>query len=177
MKNTKEENISKILMSSEIVAIKLFQVNENYFKIPNTQQWLIDGGIQFTFSDEYFTVGWNQDKAHFVYESKKFSEVYSDDNFTELSEESNTFSTVLKGNQITNIDYIWREFQVIEDYKMNIKKEQHIVALKVEFNTNDFLIISTINYNLEEHQAPKNFRYEIANDLLISLNTIPQILA
>ena len=49
-------------------------------------------------------------------------------------------------------------------------------ALKIGFNTDDFLIISTINYDLEVNQAPKNFRYEIANELLISLNTIPQIL-
>lgn len=172
----KENLISELLHSKTIEDIILFQVNENYFKIPEKQEWIIDGGIEFTFADTHFTIGWNQEKAHFVYDNKPFKKVYLDSNFTILSEENNVLLDTLKGNQISNIEYIWKTFDVIQDYTMNVIKEKHIVGLKIHFNTHDYVIVSAINYELEKNKAPKNFRYSINNELLISLNAIPQIL-
>lgn len=168
-----ESRLSKILKTSHVTTIKLFQVNDIFFQLSEGKQWIIDGGIEFEFSNgSHLSIGWNNDKEMFVFEEKLFDKLISNIEYVELSNNDINRLKLLENQSIIKVDYIWKEFDVYTDYTMNTTKEPYLVGIHMIFKSNDFLNISLIDYEIEENK-PRNYVYDVASHLLISYNTTP----
>lgn len=165
--NFTEKQFQSTFKSSDLIEIKLFNVNDNYFGFPKKGLWIIDGGIELKFRNTSFSLAWNQDTDSFSFENKSFDKIYEEDNYTELDVE---FIKVLNKKKISNAKLKWVEYDIILDYTMATKKESKLVELKLEFESNEKIQIATIDYELEENSSPKNYSYDINGELLISLN-------
>jgi len=162
-----EKQFQSIIKSNDLIEIKLFQVNEDYFGFPKKGFWIIDGGIELKFRNTTFSFAWNQDTDSFSFENKKFNEIYKDNNYTKLDAK---FIKVLNLKKINNAKLKWVKYDVIIDYTMATEKEFKLVELKLEFESDEKIQIATIDYELEENSSPKNYFYNINRELLIALN-------
>ena len=165
-----EKQLNAVIKSHPLVDFKLFQVNENYFELPEKNQWIIDGGIELSFPYSVFSIGRNQDVDSFTFEKKKFEDIYSEDNFVELNSGNISRLKKLINIKISEIEYKWIEYDVIVDYTMATEKESRLVELKVKFESNDVIHLATVDYELEENDSPKDFSYDINGEILIALN-------
>ncbi|QXP58660.1 hypothetical protein [Olleya sp. HaHaR_3_96] len=167
-----EKKFLLAIKSNDLISIKLFQVNDNYFGYPENNLWIIDGGITLKFKDTTYSLAWNQDTDEFSFENQCFEKIYEDDNYTEIDIEG------LKGcnqNKITNAKLKWTDYDIILDYTMATKKESKLTEIIIEFESGDFLQIATVDYTLEKNSRAKNYSYDIHGELLISLNNIIEI--
>jgi hypothetical protein len=165
--NFTEKQFQSTIESTDLIEIKLFNVNDNYFGFPEKGYWIIDGGIELKFSNTTFSLAWNQDTDSFSFENKSFEKVYAEDNYTELDAE---FLKILNQKKISNAKLKWVEYDVILDYTMATKKESKLVEIKIEFESNVKIQIATVDYELEENSSPKKYSYDINGELLIALN-------
>ncbi len=165
--NFTEKQFQSVIESNDLIEIKLFQVNDDYFGFPEKKLWIIDGGIELKFRNTTFSLAWNPDKASFIFENKKFDEIYNEDNYTELNTD---FIKNLNQSKITNAKLKWLDYDIILDYTMATKKEPKLVELKLEFESNESIQIATVFYKIKENSSPENYSYDISGELLIALN-------
>ena len=83
-----EKQFLLAIKSNDLISIKLFQVNDNYFGYPENNLWIIDGGITLKFKDTTYSLAWNQDTDEFSFENQCFEKIYEDDNYTEIDIEA-----------------------------------------------------------------------------------------
>ncbi|MCK0110492.1 hypothetical protein MWU58_14430 [Flavobacteriaceae bacterium S0825] len=162
-----EKQFQLNIESSDLIKIKLFQINDDYFGFPKKNFWIIDGGIEIKFRNTTFCLAWNQDKASFSFENKSFDKIYGEDNYTELNAD---FIKNLNQKKICNANLKWLEYDIILDYTMATKKESKLVEINIEFESSESLQIATVRYEIEENSSPRNYFYDINGELLIALN-------
>ncbi len=163
-----EKQFQSIVKSNDLIEIRLFQVNDNYFGFPKQKRWIIDGGIELKFKNTTFSLAWNPDEASFTFENKRFEEIYNKDNFTELKAD---FIKSLNQKKVTKAKLKWLEYDVILDYTMSTKKESKLVELIMEFESNERIQIATVFYKIGEKNSIENYSYDISEELLIVLDT------
>ena len=168
----KSNQFETIINSGNLVSIKLFQVNEEYFHFEKEGKWIIDAGIELTFPKGTLCLGWNTNLEGFSFENKDFSLVYHESNYSELDCEE---IEKLIGNEVVEHEFKSLEFEYVADYTMKIKKETRIVELILKFKNNSVLQLSTMDYDLTQHSGPINYRYHISSSILVSLDNLIEI--
>jgi len=158
-----------------LIDFNVFQVNDSYFVLNDKNQWIVDAGIEFQFYKGYFTIGFSSDLEHISVQSVKFDKMYSDDNYVALDDIKSGKLKAFIGKKIEEATFKTLEFDEVIDYTMKTKKVSKLVEMILHFEGNQTLQIALVNYDLVENEAPKNFRYNIINDILISMNTIVKI--
>jgi len=166
-----EKQLNSIIKSSPLLDFKLFQVNASHFEFPEKNQWIIDGGIELSFPYTVFCIGWSQDFDSFIFQKKKFKEIYTENNYVELNTGNINGLKKMIMNTIEKVEYKWIDYDVVLDYTMVTKKESRLVELKIKFESNDILHFATIDYELDENGSPNDYSYDINGELLIALNS------
>jgi len=94
------------------------------------------------FPSAVYCLGWSLDYYLFIFENKKFEEIYTENNFIQLNGGNiNKLKKMIK-NTIVEAKYKWIDYDVILDYTMATKKESRLVELIIKFNSNDIVEIS-----------------------------------
>jgi hypothetical protein len=168
-------NFEEIIKSSALIDFNVFQVNDSYFVLNDKNQWIVDAGIEFQFYKGYFTIGFSTDLEHISVQSVKFDKMYTDDNYVALDNVKSGKLKAFIGKKIEEVTFKTLEFDEVIDYTMKTKKVSKLVEILLHFEGNQTLQIALVNYDLLENEVPKNFRYNLSNDILISMNAIVKI--
>ncbi|SDF28508.1 hypothetical protein [Ulvibacter litoralis] len=170
MKQEKQFEFEKILLSGNLIDLKIYQVNKSFFKIPSPEHWLIDGGIEFVFPDGVLTFGWSTHLNMFVFDSKKFEKIFKNKEFNLLSKNEIYNLNNLRGKSVREIEWKWIQIETWNSKNLKFIEEPTVLELNIEFNTNEKLQIAPIDYELTNSDKPIKYRSLLDSDLLISLN-------
>ncbi len=165
----KSKQFETIIYSGDLISIKLFQVNEDYFYFEKDRKWIIDAGVELTFPKGIVCLGWNTNLEGFSFENKNFSLFYNESNYSELNHKE---IEKLIGNEVIEYEFKPLEFEYIADYTMKVQKEIRTVELILRFKNNSVLQLSTMDYDLTEHSGPINYRYHISSSILVTLDNL-----
>lgn len=163
------EKCELIMGSGNLTDVKLFQVNDSFFELPEGK-WIIDGGIELVFPDGTICFGWNKSISSFDLNTSKFEVLYKGSEYTELRNENIDQLNKLTHKRVTNHTLRFLDFEFIVDYTMKTKKESRLVEMILNFEDGSALQLSTIDYLIEPGKSPVNFCYSISHELLISVD-------
>ncbi|MDC8003658.1 hypothetical protein POV27_06315 [Aureisphaera galaxeae] len=149
--------------------IKLFQVNDYFFEFPEKGQWVIDGGVELVFAKGICCMGWNSREEIMAMEDYGFNQMFDSTEYMQLENDNILKLKSYLIQEITNIEFITREFDFIKDYTMTKIVENRVVGMNLEFENGSKLQIAFINYQLEESDAPKDYYYDVTGELLVSI--------
>ncbi len=166
--DTLRAGFERNLLSGPLKAVNLFQINNHYFRFPETDMWIIDGGIELVFAEGVCTIAWSSEYESFVFERKPFEEVYKHENFSQLSTEYNNTLTKLPGNKVENFHFVMIDVETVLDYTMRTQTENKLVELVLEFDNGTSMQIALVTYSMERNASPTDFMYDLHTHLLIS---------
>lgn len=178
MENTITENetqLREILLSGPLQQIKFYQVNNNFFQLEKEGFWIIDCGIELKFESGYVSATWDPDRDSFIISNDSVKNIYKDQNFIELKNDTIEKLNKLVGLNIKNADFKSSEFQYIVDYTMRTETETLFVELIIEFENTSKIQVAFVDYALHENKAPNNFSYNVNSGLLVSTKTVMEI--
>ena len=161
-----------IFLSGKLMDLKIFQVNQFYYQ-EKSQNLFIFEGIEFKFNKGYFSIGFSSEYEYNMFQATSFKELYENE-FEINSEETKKFSSLI-GKNAVDLKFKTADFNEVVDYTMKLEKVSRIVEIILYFEHNETLQIATVNYDYEKDSPPKNYRYDITGELLISLNNIIKI--
>jgi hypothetical protein len=170
------EDYKSIFLSGELLGLKVFQVNNSYYVLDKINHWIVDGGIEFKFKKGCFSIGFSSDFEQHTFQSTSFKELYKNKNEEELKPEETKKITSLIGKKVIDVKFKTIGFDEIVDYTMKVEKVKKLVEVILTFEDKETLQIATINYDYKENKPSKNYRYDVSNELLISLNNTTEIL-
>ena len=163
-----------IFLSSHLMDLKIFQVNQYYYQEKSGNLFVFEG-IEMKFSKGFFSIGFSSEYEYNMFQATPFHELYEGENDREINTTETQRLSVLIGKKIVDVSFKTAEFNEVVDYTMKVEKVTKIVEVLLTFETNETLQIATVNYDYEENKPPKNYRYDITGELLISLNHIIEI--
>lgn len=163
-----------IFLSSHLMDLKIFQVNQFYYQEKSGNLFVFEG-IEMKFSKGFFSIGFSSEYEYNMFQATPFHELYEGENDREINTTETQKLSGLIGKKIIDVSFKTAEFNEVVDYTMKVEKVTKIVELLLTFETNETLQIATVNYEYEENKPPKNYRYDITGELLISLNHIIEI--
>lgn len=163
-----------IFLSSHLMDLKIFQVNQYYYQEKSGNLFVFEG-IEMKFSKGFFSIGFSSEYEYNMFQATPFHELYEGENDREINTTETQKLSVLIGKKIVDVSFKTAEFNEVVDYTMKVEKVTRIVEVLLTFETNETLQIATVNYDYEENKPPKNYRYDITGELLISLNHIIEI--
>ena len=175
--NLKElkQKIESIAFSEALLEVNLYQVNDNFFELPDEGFWIIDAGIELKFLSGTISAAWSSELEHFVFDYKPVKEIYTGDNLCQLQNENILGLNKYVGKKIYDVKFKSLEFEYVPDYTMRIEKEEHFVELILEFEDNSQIQIAFVNYELQKNKAPRGFSFSIITELLIATKQIVEI--
>ncbi len=162
-----ENQFKSSMTDAKLVDIRLFQVNDYYYNLPDKKLCIIDAGIEFIFDLDSFSFAWNQELEAFNFRKNEFIQTYQDDNFRELNHE---LIKSLGKDKIVEVDFKWIDYEIIIDYTMTTKKESGLVEILLTFESGDSLQIATVGFEFNKDNFPDKFYYDITGQLLLSVN-------
>lgn len=163
-----------IFLSSHLMDLKIFQVNQYYYQEKSGNLFIFEG-IEMKFSKGFFSIGFSSEYEYNTFQATPFHELYEGENDREINTTETQKLSGLIGKKIVDVSFKTTEFNEVVDYTMKVEKVTKIVEVLLTFETNETLQIATVNYDYEENKPPKNYRYDITGELLISLNHIIEI--
>ena len=163
-----------IFLSSHLMDLKIFQVNQLYYQEKSGNLFVFEG-IEMKFSKGFFSIGFSSENEYNMFQATTFHELYDYENEREINSVETQKLSGLIGKKIVDVSFKTAEFNEVVDYTMKVEKVTKIVEVLLTFETNETLQIATVNYDYEENKPPKNYRYDITGELLISLNQIIEI--
>lgn len=163
-----------IFLSSHLMDLKIFQVNQYYYQEKSGNLFVFEG-IEMKFSKGFFSIGFSSEYEYNMFQATPFHELYEGENDREINTTETQRLSVLIGKKIVDVSFKTAEFNEVVDYTMKVEKVTRIVEVLLTFETNETLQIATVNYDYEENKPPKNYRYDITGEILISLNHIIEI--
>ena len=167
-------NFESIFLSSELIDLKIFQVNDFYYHEESENLFIFEG-IEFKFNKGFFSIGFSSEYEYNMFQATPFTELYDNENEEEINIEETKKMSNLIGKKVVDVKFKTLDFNEIIDYTMKLEKTSKIVEVILHFENNETLQIATINYDYEKDKPPKNYRYDITGELLISLNNIVKI--
>lgn len=167
-------NFESIFLSSELIDLKIFQVNDFYYHEKSENLFIFEG-IEFKFNKGFFSIGFSSEYEYNLFQATPFTELYDNENEEEINIEETKKMSNLIGKKVVDVKFKTLDFNEVIDYTMKLEKVTKIVEVILHFENNETLQIATINYNYEKDKPPKNYRYDITGELLISLNNIVKI--
>jgi hypothetical protein len=162
-----ENQFKSSMTDAKLVDIRLYQVNDHYYNLPDKKLCIIDAGIEFIFNLDSFSFAWNQELGAFNFRKNEFIQTYQDDNFRELNHE---LIKSLGKDKIVEVDFKWIDYEIIIDYTMTTKKESGLVEILLTFESGDSLQIATVGFEFNKDNFPDKFYYDITGQLLLSVN-------
>lgn len=167
-------DFESIFLSGELMDLKIFQVNDFYYH-EKTENLFIFEGIEFKFNKSFFSIGFSSEYEYNKFQATPFTELYNNENEEEINiEETHKLSSLI-GKKVVDVKFKTLDFNEVIDYTMKLEKTSKIVEVILNFENNETLQIAIINYDYEKGKPPKNYRYDINGELLISLNNIVKI--
>lgn len=163
-----------IFLSSYLMDLKIFQVNQLYYQEKSGNLFVFEG-IEMKFSKGFFSIGFSSEYEYNMFQATPFHELYEGENDREINTTETQKLSGLIGKKIVDVSFKTADFNEVVDYTMKVEKVTKIVEVLLTFETNETLQIATVNYDYEENKPPKNYRYDITGELLISLNHIIEI--
>ncbi len=167
-------DFESIFLSGKLIDLKIFQVNQFYYE-EKSQNLFIFEGIEFKFNKGYFAIGFSSEYEYNMFQATSFKELYENENEFEINSEETKKLSSLIGKNVVDVKFKSVDFNEVVDYTMKLEKVSRIVEVILHFENNETLQIATINYDYEKDSPPKNYRYDITGELLISLNNIIKI--
>lgn len=167
-------NFESIFLSSELIDLKIFQVNDFYYHEESENLFIFEG-IEFKFNKGFFSIGFSSEYEYNMFQATPFTELYDNENEEEINIEETKKMSNLIGKKVVDVKFKTLDFNEVIDYTMKLEKVSKIVEVILHFENNETLQIATINYDYEKDKPPKNYRYDITGELLISLNNIVKI--
>ena len=167
-------DFESIFLSSELIDLKIFQVNDFYYHEESENLFIFEG-IEFKFNKGFFSIGFSSEYEYNLFQATPFTELYDNENEEEINIEETQKMSNLIGKKVVDVKFKTLDFNEVIDYTMKLEKVSKIVEVILHFENNETLQIATINYNYEKDKPPKNYRYDITGELLISLNNIVKI--
>ena len=167
-------DFESIFLSSELIDLKIFQVNDFYYHEKSENLFIFEG-IEFKFNKGFFSIGFSSEYEYNLFQATPFTELYDNENEEEINIEETKKMSNLIGKKVVDVKFKTLDFNEVIDYTMKLEKVSKIVEVIIHFENNETLQIATINYNYEKDKPPKNYRYDITGELLISLNNIVKI--
>ncbi len=171
----RQEILSRILKSGPLLQLAFYQVNENFFELPDDEFWIIDGGIELKFSGGVVSAAWDSSLDSYIIKNDSVKNIYNQDNIFQLETENIKNLTTFVGQKVIDVHFKSLEFEFIVDYTMRVEKEKRWVQLVIEFENKQHIQIAFIDYILEENKAPKDFSFDLSTDLLITTKKIIEI--
>lgn len=168
------KDYESIFLSSHLMDLKIFQVNQYYYQEKSGNLFLFEG-IEMKFSKGFFSIGFSSEYEYNMFQATPFHELYESENDREINTKETQKLSGLIGKKIVDVSFKTAEFNEVVDYTMKVEQVTKIVEVLLTFETNDTLQIATVKYDYEENKPPKNYRYDITSELLISLNHIIEI--
>lgn len=163
-----------IFLSGKLMDLKIFQINQFYYEEKNQNLFIFEG-IEFKFNKGYFSIGFSSENEYNMFQATSFKELYENENEFEINNEETIKLSNLIGKNIVDVKFKAIDFNEVVDYTMKLEKVSRIVEIILYFEDNQTLQIATVNYDFEKDTVPKNYRYDITGELLISLNNIQKI--
>lgn len=163
-----------IFLSSQLMDLKIFQVNQFYYQEKSGNLFVFEG-IEMKFSKSFFSIGFSSEYEYNMFQATSFHELYDHENDREINTVETQKLSRLIGKKIVDVHFKTATFNEVVDYTMKVEKVTKIVDVLLTFETSETLQIATVNYDYEENKLPKNYRYDITGELLISLNNTIEI--
>ena len=168
------KDFESIFLSSELIDLKIFQVNDFYYHEESENLFIFEG-IEFKFKKGFFSIGFSSEYEYNMFQATPFTELYDNENEEEINIEETKKLSNLIGKKVVDVKFKTLDFNEVIDYTMKLEKVSKIVEVILYFENNETLQIATINYDYEKDKPLKNYRYDITGELLISLNNIVKI--
>jgi hypothetical protein len=168
-----EQSVKEKVLDKEITDIKVFNVDDSYSEFVPDSQWVVDGGIQIEFGNQFICVGWNFVNAGFDFSlSKTADQILGEAPYYQINLQKMKGLADFVGSRIRDIKFKWEFYQELdEEGKPKQEKVYTPVELLLEFDYNAFLQIAEIEFRIN----PKVFeistaKFNIFGQLLLSVN-------
>ncbi len=165
----KKTHFEEIIKSGKLLNIELFNINDSYFEIENSDLWLIDGAIQLTFPSGIIQIGWSEDHDLFFTTHKDLKLSNGELTFKELTEGKISKIHNLRGKRVVDFELRWIPFEIWDDESDDFKETQTLMEMILEFDSKEKIQFATVNYDFNPDEDPVNFTFDLVTELLISL--------
>jgi hypothetical protein len=168
------KEFESIFLSGKLMDLKIFQVKDFYYHEESENLFIFEG-IEFKFNKGFFSIGFSSEHEYNMFQATPFTELYDNENEEEINIEETKKLSNLIGKKVVEVKFKTLDFNEVIDYTMKLEKVSKIVEVILHFENNETLQIATINYDYEKDKPPKNYRYDVTGELLISLNNSVKI--
>lgn len=171
----KKDVLKRIIYSSPLMELNLYQVNDIFFEVPKDGYWIIDTGFELKFRDGIISAVWSSKLKSYVITNNSVKDIYLQQNLFVLENKNILDLNKFVGLKVIDVNFKTLEFEYVADYTMRIEKENRFVELILEFENKSKIQIAFIDYKLEENKSPTDFSFDVSTNLLISTKKILSI--
>lgn len=169
-----KNDLLKVKEFGTLQNIQFFQFNELHNEIGKNTKYLIDGGVQFTFENGFFSIAFDAEIESFVFNicpiEQIFGDLYHESTFSEVS---SYFKNQLN-QEVKHIYIIEKDLEFVIDYTMKTELIPCVVAVRIEFMNGDFIEVHTVSMSIDENNS-NVFQYFLSEWILLSINQSPII--
>ncbi len=112
------EKLEPIINSGNLLDLKLYQVNDYFFQLPEKGLWIVDGGVELCFPKGVISLAFNSEKECLQISDQAVSRLYQNSDIFELYNEQISDLKQFVGVKVEDFTLKTIEFESIIDYTM-----------------------------------------------------------
>jgi len=165
-----EQLLKRVFLDKTLTDIEFFDHDLRYVSPDMEQMWIVDGGVQFHFDDEYVSFAYSGEFQFFNIFLGKVQELPNDFEMKPLGAMDVEGIKSLIGKTVVDVKAIWNFYKELdEDFEEIDEKKYMPFEILVTFNDGSFLQIAAIEFKILDNQIV-NLHYNSERDIVISLN-------
>ena len=169
VKTISEQSVDEIITSGQLQKVHLYQVNEAYWELDDTDLWIIDGAIELQFPSGTLTIVWSTDYNMFITTDRGTAKLLGELDHKELQQGKISKIHKLAGKTVQDMQCKWVPFEVWDDEADDFVEQTTLVELLLTFNSKEKIQIAAVDYQIDDEENPVGFRYDLMSEMVIVL--------
>lgn len=168
-----EQKIKTLILDREITAVRVFNVSDTYIEFIPGEQWVLDGGIQIEFDNDFICMGWNSENQGFDFSfARPITDILGDAPYYQVDPPEVKGVSDLQGSRITDCQIKWEFFQELDEEGEPMEEKVFTpVEMLLNFDSAASLQLATISLEVDRHSFTiARAEFNIFGRLLLNVN-------